>query len=104
MTASLAMADRWWKCLAQAGFDTGRGIAVDSAQNAYVSGLTLSTNFPTQRVVSTIVSTKPGVFGFGAVCRQLLSHTRRCPSEEADDLMKSIALGLSDNACGRRGP
>ena len=35
------------------GNETGYGIAVDGAGNAYVTGFTASTNFPTTRALQT---------------------------------------------------
>lgn len=45
--------------LAGVGFDVGRGIAVDSANNAYVTGYTESTDFP---VIAGALSTKSAMY------------------------------------------
>lgn len=46
-------------CLGGAGFDTGRGIAVDSTNNAYVTGSTDSANFP---IVAGALRTRSAVY------------------------------------------
>jgi hypothetical protein len=46
-------------CLGGGGFDTGRSIAVDSANNAYVTGSTDSANFP---LVAGAVRTRSGLY------------------------------------------
>ena len=46
-------------CLGGGGFDTGRGIAVDSANNAYVTGSTDSANFP---IVAGALRTRSGLY------------------------------------------
>jgi hypothetical protein len=46
-------------CLGGGGFDTGRSIAVDSANNAYVTGSTDSANFP---LVAGALRTRSGLY------------------------------------------
>jgi len=46
-------------CLGGGGFETGRGIAVDSANNAYVTGSTDSANFP---IVAGALRTRSGLY------------------------------------------
>ena len=77
--------------------DIGRGIAIDSGGNAYVTGWSFSTNFPTANAFQAIRSTSPDLFitklnstGSGLVYSTYLGGNN-------DDRAYAIAVDSSDN-------
>ena len=80
------------------GFDSGRGIAVDAAGNAYVTGYTSSTNFPTMNPIQASLDggedafvTKLNAVGNGLVYSTYLGGS-------GVDIGNGIAVDSEDNA------
>src|SRR5207244_5102935 len=90
--------------LGGSGFDSGAGIAVDAAGNAYVTGFTASTDFPTTAGAFQTAFAGTGPFGFGDAFVTKLDPTGSALvystylGGSGDDLGSGIAVDTGGNA------
>ncbi len=90
--------------LGGSGFDSGAGIVVDAAGNAYVTGSTASTDFPTTAGAFQTAFAGSGPFGFGDAFVTKLDPTGSALvystylGGSGDDLGSGIAVDAAGNA------
>jgi len=90
--------------LGGSGFDNGAGIVVDAAGNAYVTGFTASTDFPTTAGAFQTAFAGSGPFGFGDAFVTKLDPTGSALvystylGGSSDDLGSGIAVDTAGNA------